>query len=160
MATFPGVHRPRCSPLMGILVIFLLLEMLVLLIWQRCPLPGLTIGLPVWLFSTSVVPSVMTLVHRLLHLNNIMLILRWTSPLLPLFLRPHLLLRLVKVLTSSNQVAKKKKKKKKKKSPKGEAKVYYYSKCTSPVHLKSGHLLLLRGRLSFLVDYARGPSSS
>jgi len=49
-------------------------------------------------------------------------------------------------LDSSNQVAKKKKKKtKKKKSHKREVKI----------QLKSGHLLLLRERSSFLVGYAR-----
>ena len=37
------------------------------------------------------------LFNKFLHLNNIMLIPRWTSPLLRLFLRPPLLLRLVKV---------------------------------------------------------------
>ena len=38
---------------MGILVLCFLLEILVLPIWQRCP-----IFLSVWLFSTSLVPSV------------------------------------------------------------------------------------------------------
>ena len=37
------------------------------------------------------------LFNQFLHLNNIMLIPTWTSPLLHLFLRPPLLIRLVKV---------------------------------------------------------------
>ena len=43
---------------MEILVFFLLLEILVLHIWLHCPLLGFTIGLPVWLFSISLVQNV------------------------------------------------------------------------------------------------------
>jgi len=89
---------------------------------ETLSLPGLTIGLPVWLFSTSVVPSVMTPVppspppeqHHVdskvdLSTSSTSASSSSTSS--------------GESLDSSNHVAKKKKKKtKKKKSPKGEAK--------------------------------------
>ena len=81
--------------------------------------PGLTIGLPVWLFSTSVVPSVMTPVppspppeqHHVASKVDL-------SPSSPVSTSSSSTLP-GKSLDSSNQVAKKKKKKtKKKKTPK------------------------------------------
>lgn len=87
-------------------------------------LPGLTIGLPIWLFSTSLVPTISTTgqsvpppehhhVDSKVDLSPSSLISTSSSSTLP-----------GESLDLSNQVAKKKKKKKtkKKKSSKGEAK--------------------------------------
>ena len=109
-------------------------------------LPRLTIGLPVWLFSTSLVPAVSTSgqsvpppeqhhVDSKVDLSPSSPVSTSSSPTSP-----------GESLDSSNQVAKKKKKKTKKKKSLSER---------LKVQLKSSHLLLLRGRSNFLVDYAR-----
>ena len=85
-------------------------------------LPGLTVGLPVWLFSTSVVPNVSTTVQSVpppgQHHVDSKVDLSPSSPVSASSssTSPG------ESMNSSNQVAKKKKKKKKKKkSNKGEA---------------------------------------
>ena len=86
-------------------------------------LPGLTVGLPIWLFSTSLVPAVSTSGQSVPppkqhHVDSKVDL----SPSLPVSTSSSSTLP-GESLHSSNQVAKKKKKKtKKKKSPKGEAK--------------------------------------
>ena len=86
-------------------------------------LPGLTVGLPVWLFSTSVVPNISATVQSVSppeqHHVDSKVDLSPSSPVSasPSSTSPG------ESLDSSNQVAKKKKKKtKKKKSDKREAK--------------------------------------
>ena len=85
-------------------------------------LPGLTVGLPVWLFSTFVVPNVSTTVQSVSppeqnHVDSKVDL----SPSSPVSASSSSTLP-GESLDSSNQVAKKKKKKtKKKKSNKGEA---------------------------------------
>ena len=84
-------------------------------------LPGLTVGLPVWLFSTSLVPTVSTAGQSVPppeqhHVDSKVDL----SPSLPISASSSSTLP-GESLDSSNQVAKKKKKKtKKKKSPKRE----------------------------------------
>lgn len=66
---------------------------------EMLSLPGFTIGLPVWLFLTSVISSVQTIFqpsYPPLNNINLMLILKLTPHLLPLFLDPILPLHLVK----------------------------------------------------------------
>src|SRR5271168_1081045 len=85
-------------------------------------LPGLTVGLPVWLFSTSLVPTVSANASPVSppaqhHVEPKV----GLSPSTPTSTSPSCTSP-GESLDSSNQVAKKKKKKtKKKKSPKGEA---------------------------------------
>ena len=95
-------------------------------------LPGLTIGLPVWLFSTSVVPNVLATVQSVPPLEQHHVDSKVDlSPSSPVSVSSSST-SLGESLDSSNQVAKKKKKKtKKKKSDKREA------KCTATVHEES-----------------------
>jgi len=101
-------------------------------------LPGLTIGLTVWLFSTSLVPTVST-----------------TSQLVPPPEQHHVdskvdLSPSSPVSTSSSSTSP---------SESLDSRSLVSERLiVQPfprVHLPSGHLLLLRGRPNFLVDYAR-----
>ena len=103
-------------------------------------LPGLTVGLPVWLFSTSLVPNVITTgqevppleqhhVESKVDLSPSSLVSTSSSSTSP-----------GESLDSSNQVARRRRS---------------FISERLKVQLKLGHLLLLRGRSSFLVNCAR-----
>ena len=84
-------------------------------------LPGLTVGLPVWLFSTSVVPNVSATVQSVPPLEQHHVDFKVDlSPSSPVSASSSSTSP-GESLDLSNQMAKKKKKKTKKKSDKGEA---------------------------------------
>ena len=113
MATFRSLPTKE-SPPKVILVLFLLLGMLVLLM-ATLSLPGLNIGLPIWLFLTSMVSSVPSTVRTYpppeQHHVDSKVDLSPSSPISSSSssTSPG------EILDSSNQVAKKNKKKTKKK---------------------------------------------
>ena len=114
-------------------------------------LPGLTVGLPVWLFSTYVVPNISVTVQLVpppeqhhvdskVDLSPYSSVSVSSSSTLP-----------GESLNSSNQVAKKKKKTKKKKSDKREAK----AAATASKHILLINLPTLHGKSSSLACCAR-----
>ena len=132
--------------------------MLVLRIWRRCPSQGWLSGCLCGCFPPLWSLPYRLLVHQSLHLNNVMLIQRWTSPLRRLLLRPPLPLRLVKALIRITRWLRRRRGRPRRRSPLKES-LHTQSpsqvQLSTPVHLKSGHLLPLHGRSSFLVDLCK-----